>query len=65
LNEPEHGLTETALQAKDVLIWWGHMAHHEVDVSVVERVYRRVLAGMGRIFYFRPGHEVYLTYYHP
>lgn len=49
LDEPEHGLTETVLRATDVLIWWGHMAHHEVDDGVVERVYRRVLAGMGLI----------------
>jgi len=49
LDEPEHGLTESVLQSTDVLIWWGHMAHHEVDDGVVERVYQRVLAGMGLV----------------
>ena len=49
LDEPEHGLTESVLQTTDVLIWWGHMAHHEVDDGVVERVYQRVLAGMGLV----------------
>jgi len=49
LDEPEHGLTEEALKATDVLIWWGHMAHHEVAEEVVERVRRRVLEGMGLI----------------
>ena len=49
LDEPEHGLTEEALNHTDVLIWWGHMAHHEVRDDIVERVYKRVLDGMGLI----------------
>jgi len=49
LDESEHGLTEEVLKATDVLIWWGHMAHHEVADEVVERVRRRVLEGMGLI----------------
>ena len=49
LEEPEHGLTEEVLKGTDVLIWWGHMAHHEVAEEVVERVRRRVLEGMGLI----------------
>jgi len=49
LDEPEHGLTESVLQTTDVLIWWGHMAHHEVADGVVERIYQRVLAGMGLV----------------
>jgi len=47
LQEPEHGLTQEVLDATDVLLWWGHMAHDEVDDAVVERVHERVLAGMG------------------
>jgi trehalose utilization protein len=49
LDEPEHGLTESVLEATDVLTWWGHAAHHEVDDVVVERVHRRVLEGMGLV----------------
>lgn len=49
LDEPEHGLTEEALAKTDVLIWWGHMFHDAVDDAVVERVRRRVMAGMGFI----------------
>jgi trehalose utilization protein len=49
LDEPEHGLTEEVLNNTDVLIWWGHMAHHEVRDDIVERVYNRVLNGMGLI----------------
>lgn len=49
LEEPEHGLSEARLADCDVLIWWGHKAHAEVDDVVVERVQRRVLGGMGLI----------------
>lgn len=49
LREPEHGLTQAVLEHTDVLIWWGHKAHDQVDDAVVERVYRRVLEGMGLI----------------
>ena len=31
LDEPEHGLTTEALVDTDVLIWWGHAAHAEVQ----------------------------------
>lgn len=49
LDQPEHGLTEQVLDNTDVLIWWGHMHHHEVDDEIVEKVRRKVLAGMGLI----------------
>jgi trehalose utilization protein len=47
LQEPEHGLTDEVLAGTDVLTWWGHKAHDEVDDAVVGRVRDRVLAGMG------------------
>ncbi|MCY0879255.1 MAG: ThuA domain-containing protein [Firmicutes bacterium] len=49
LDEPEHGLTTAVLERTDVLIWWGHMAHDAVRDDIVDRVYRRVLDGMGLI----------------
>jgi trehalose utilization protein len=49
LDEPEHGLGEALLDATDVLVWWGHGAHHEVADAIVDRVQRRVLAGMGLV----------------
>jgi len=49
LDEPEHGLTTATLDATDVLVWWGHKAHREVDDAVVARVHERVLAGMGLV----------------
>ena len=49
LRQDEHGLTQDVLDQTDVLLWWGHKAHHEVDDEIVERVYNRVLEGMGLI----------------
>ena len=49
LDEPEHGLTDAVLEETDVLIWWGHLAHDEVDDVVVEKVKQCVLDGMGLI----------------
>lgn len=49
LDEPEHGLGEAVLDETDVLVWWGHRAHHEVADAIVERVQQRVLAGMGLV----------------
>lgn len=47
LQEPEHGLSAQVLADTDVLTWWGHAAHADVDDAVVTRVHERVLAGMG------------------
>ena len=55
LDEPEHGLTDEVLQSTDVLLWWGHMAHHEVSDDIVEKIHNRVLEGMG-IIVLHSGH---------
>jgi trehalose utilization protein len=49
LAEPEHGLSEEVLDDTNVLTWWGHAAHDEVDDAIVERVQKRVLEGMGLV----------------
>jgi trehalose utilization protein len=49
LDQPEHGLTQEVLDNTDVLIWWGHKAHNNVQDEVVNRVYERVLQGMGLV----------------
>ncbi len=49
LEQPEHGLTEAVLDETDVLLWWGHAAHDDVDDEIVERVAARVWGGMGLI----------------
>lgn len=49
LQEPEHGCTEARLAETDVLVWWGHAAHGQVEDEIVERVAQRVWQGMGLI----------------
>jgi len=49
LDESEHGLHDSVLNTTDVLLWWGHLAHHDVKDEIAEKVYLRVLAGMGLI----------------
>ena len=44
-----HGLTDYVLENTDVLIWWGHAKHDDVDDRIVEKVKQRVLCGMGLI----------------
>ena len=56
LEEPEHGLTSALLADTDVLTWWGHAAHDQVADEVVERVFSRVLDGMG-IVVLHSGHH--------
>jgi trehalose utilization protein len=48
-DDPQHGCAQERLDKTDVLVWWGHMAHDEVRDDVVDRIHRRVLAGMGLI----------------
>lgn len=49
LDDPEQGLTAERLAQTDVLLWWGHMAHDDVEEARVDLVQQRVLAGMGLI----------------
>ncbi len=49
LDDPDCGLPQEVIDDTDVLIWWGHMAHHEVPDEVVARVVKAVHAGMGLI----------------
>ena len=49
LDDPEQGLTDEILNTTDVMTWWGHAAHGEVRDDLVEKVQRRVWAGMGLI----------------
>ena len=49
LEMPEHGLTDEVLNNTDVLFWWGHVRHELVSDEVVQKVYNRVMAGMGMV----------------
>ncbi len=48
LDEPEAGLGDERLNSTDVIVWWGHTAHHELADDLAERIVRRVVDhGMG------------------
>ena len=49
LDEENHGITKERLENTDVLLWWGHLAHHEVNDEIVELIHERVLEGMGLV----------------
>ena len=49
LQDPEHGLPVERLAETDVLLWWGHAAHGQVDDKIVDRVADAVWSGMGLI----------------
>ena len=57
LDDPDQGLPDEVLDSTDVLMWWGHTAHKEVDDALVERIFRRVTAGMGMIFMHSAHHS--------
>jgi trehalose utilization protein len=51
IDMPSQGLTEETLNNTDVLIWWGHARHDEVEDALVEKIAARVNEnGMGVIF---------------
>ncbi|MBQ3065636.1 MAG: ThuA domain-containing protein [Clostridia bacterium] len=43
------GITDEILAETDVIIWWGHMLHHEVPDEIVDKVQEFVLNGGGFI----------------
>lgn len=48
--EPAHGLGEQILAETDVLTWWAHDLHDQVDDGLVNTIYERVVdGGMGLI----------------
>ena len=50
LDDPDQGLPDEVLNNTDVLLWWGHMNHGEVEDDLVERIRQRVyVGGMGFI----------------
>ena len=45
LDDPNQGLPDVVLDNTDVLIWWGHVAHNEVNDELVEKIRTRVYTG--------------------
>jgi trehalose utilization protein len=57
LGDDHQGLPDDVLETTDVLLWWGHLAHDQVEDALAERVRRRVLGGMGLV----PLHSAHLS----
>lgn len=49
LDDEYQGLPDDVLDDTDVLIWWGHIKHGDVEDELVEKIHKRVLGGMGLI----------------
>jgi len=45
LADPEQGLSDAILQDCQVLIWWGHVRHAEVNSAKVKQIVQRVKEG--------------------
>lgn len=56
LDQPEQGLPDQRLNSTDVLFWWGHAGHDQVEDALVDRIQKRVLEGMGLVV-LHSGHE--------
>ena len=50
LDSPDQGLPDELLNDTDVLLWWGHARHGQVEDALVDRIVKRVnLENMGFI----------------
>lgn len=49
MDQPECGLPDSVLDETDVLVWWGHIAHHQVPDELAAKIVERVNRGMGFI----------------
>ena len=49
LDEPDHGLPQDVIDATDVLTWWGHIAHDDVDDAIVTRCNAELANSFGNL----------------
>ena len=45
LNDPDQGVSDAVLAKTDVLFWWGHMYHGNVEDALAARIAKRVREG--------------------
>ena len=57
LDDEFQGLPDERLENTDVLIWWGHMAHKEVDDELVKKIQKRVFLGKMGFIALHSGHH--------
>ena len=57
LDDPDQGLPDDVLENTDVLLWWGHMAHGEVNDELVKKIQTRVYLGTMGFIALHSGHH--------
>ena len=57
LDDPDQGLPDEVLDNTDVLLWWGHMAHGEVNDELVAKIQKRVYLGKMGFIALHSGHH--------
>ncbi len=57
LDDEFQGLPDEVLEDTDVLIWWGHMHHKEVDDELVAKIQKRVYLGKMGFIALHSGHH--------
>ena len=57
LDDPDQGLPDDVLENTDVLLWWGHMAHGEVNDELVKKIQNRVYLGKMGFIALHSGHH--------
>ncbi len=57
LDDPDQGLPDDVLENTDVLLWWGHMAHGEVNDDLVKKIQNRVYLGKMGFIALHSGHH--------
>ena len=57
LDDENCGITDELLEDTDVMLWWGHLAHHEVPDEIAQKVKEAVLRGMGMVFLHSAHHS--------
>lgn len=57
LDDPNQGISDELLANTDVLFWWGHLAHGEVNDALVEKIRNRVYQGKMGLIVLHSGHH--------
>ncbi|MBO5883222.1 MAG: ThuA domain-containing protein [Clostridia bacterium] len=57
LDDKDQGLPNELLSKTDVLLWWGHCAHKEVNDELVEKIRARVYLGKMGFIALHSGHH--------
>jgi len=56
IDDPDQGLSAEVLAEAEVLVWWGHARHAEVDEAAVETIVTRVQRGALGLVVLHSGH---------